>query len=81
MQAFAQPDMAITDSADYLSCAVKHPCSTMVARWAMGQPEFHRDPAVLIEPFIAGLQRVEPSGPAAWTAAPISALRAIMADL
>ncbi|MFD1951262.1 hypothetical protein ACFSGX_10855 [Sphingomonas arantia] len=80
-RAFAQPDMVVTDSSDYLSCAVKHPCSTLAAKWAMREPAFHRDPAAFVAPFVSRLRVAEPAGPSAWTAAPIAELRDIMDEL
>lgn len=76
--AFGSAGFVVADRTEYLSCAVKHPCSTVAIKAALSDPKFLRDPAGFIAPLIKGLDDAQPSGPAAWTAAPVAALRGIL---
>ncbi len=66
---------------DYLSCTVKHPCSTMFVKHYMRSPDFRRDPSRVVMGFVGEVMECQPDADLAWMAPDLEAFRTILAEL
>lgn len=79
-QIFQQATFRVHDSARYLSCAVKHPCSTVAVRAQMGAG-FSEAPEQAVERFRQGLAAAIAPPEGAWLTAYLTDLHAIFAEI
>jgi hypothetical protein len=78
--AFDRADFSLTNSPDYLSCAVKHPCCTMSINYLMSRDEFRADPRREMAVFMEALHAFPLDGVPAWMRPPFGQFRDVMAD-
>ena len=78
--AFRSAGFAVRDAPDYLSCTVKHPCSTVSAR-ALMTSGFASDPFTPVRRFQEALEAARAPEGTQWVGPYLDALRAIMADV
>ena len=77
---FKDSSFNVLASNAYLSCAVKHPCSTLSVKFLMQRPDFRADPRAEMGRFVDALHASEPLPEDAWLAGPYARFRAIMTD-
>jgi hypothetical protein len=78
--AFDQPDFALSTSEMYLSCAVKHPCCTVSAKYLMSLDNFRADPRREMSRFIEAVGATRLDDLAEWLREPFVHFREVMAD-
>jgi hypothetical protein len=78
--AFRRPDYAVANVPAWLSCALKHPCSTVSAK-ALMAGGFFADPVSPVLHFKSLLAAAAPPPGADWLAGPLAGLRAVMDDV
>jgi len=66
--------------AQYLSCTIKHPASTVSALYLLGSEEFRRDPRADIRRWAEGVTSVPLPVDLAWMATPRDQVAALLAD-
>jgi hypothetical protein len=64
----------------YLSCTVKHPCSTMSVNFLMSRTNFRADPRREMADFMATVDAMPPHDTDEWLRRPFSEFRRVMAD-
>jgi hypothetical protein len=79
-RSFDRPDFVYTASQQYLSCAVKHPCSTMSVNFLMSQPNFRDNPHREMIDFMAAVDAMHLNDMEAWLLEPFDQFRQVMAD-
>jgi hypothetical protein len=77
---FDRLDVTIVDHPQYLSCAVKHPCSTTAVHRLMGTPDFARDPKAIVADFAGKLATTPIPPEATWMTAPVASLIALLKE-
>ncbi len=77
---FDRPDFNATASSRYLSCAVKHPFSTVSLNFLRSREEFRSDPRVEMTRFMEKLEKVAPEALAAWLRPNFIRFRQIMRE-
>jgi hypothetical protein len=77
---FDRADFAFTTIRKYLSCAVKHPCSTMSIIYLMSLESFRSDPRSEMSRFAESLEAVNLDNIEGWTRPPFRRFREIMSD-
>jgi hypothetical protein len=65
--------------AEYLSCANKHPCSSLAARFFMSSDSFKKEPISSILAFYEALGEIDTAAAPSWVLEPVQKLRALMA--
>lgn len=78
--AFAQSDFAVSAAANYLSCAVKHPCCTMSINFLMALESFRSDPRREIESFTQSLEAMRLDAVDEWLRKPFLRFREVMTE-
>jgi hypothetical protein len=79
-KAFDRADFVITTSANYLSCAVKHPCCTMSINYLMSQESFRSDPRREMSNFVEALDAVTLDALEHWLREPFLHFREVMVE-
>jgi hypothetical protein len=79
-KAFDQQDFVLSTSANYLSCAVKHPCCTMSINYLMSLDGFRSDPRREMSNFMEALDAISLDAVEEWLRRPFLCFRAVMAD-
>lgn len=79
-QVFRQASFHVHDSARYLSCAVKHPCSTVAVRAEMGAG-FREAPVEALDRFWQALAAATAPLEGAWLAPYLDGLRAVFSEI
>jgi len=79
-QAFSAGLYSPRTVADYLSCTVRHPASTLSARFLLGSERFRQDPAGVIRVYAEGLERLVLPREFAWMGKPLIRLTALLVE-
>jgi hypothetical protein len=79
-KSFDQPDFTLITSEEYLSCAVKHPCCTMSARYLMSLEDFRSDPRREMSMFMETIYAIPMDSLEEWQRKPFAQFRQVMTD-
>ena len=77
---FDLPDFGHAASQQYLSCTVKHPCSTMSVNFLMSRTSFRADPRREMAEFMAAVDAMPLHDMDEWLQEPFGQFRRVMAD-
>ena len=69
-QVFDSPGFKLIPSSEYLSCAVKHPCSTLSARFLMKDENFRKNPRRELDSLLAAIDAIKIEDAHAWLKGP-----------
>ncbi len=78
---FDRPDFVSSRSKEYLSCTVKHPCSTVCVEYLMSCEEFRSNPTLEMEKFLEAIGSARIDEMDAWLREPFARFREVMVDL
>jgi len=79
-RAFDQSGFALATCDNYLSCAVKHPCSTMSAEYLMSLDSFRSDPRREMSNFMKAVDAMRLDDTVEWLREPFARFREVMTD-